>query len=110
MARFADRDMIMRYHWGLAVGHVYAHEKTTDAEPLGQASDSLPHGYEGEEETHSSAELRNNTGDDPDRDPDEDNPEFGFENDEDGWLDDQADDSEDEGCIERDDELADVLE
>ncbi|KAI0057935.1 hypothetical protein BV25DRAFT_1872245 [Artomyces pyxidatus] len=23
--RFADRDMVMRFHWGLAVGHVYSH-------------------------------------------------------------------------------------
>ena len=23
--RFADRDMLMRYHWGLAVGHIYSH-------------------------------------------------------------------------------------
>lgn len=23
--RFVDRDMLMRFHWGLAVGHVYAH-------------------------------------------------------------------------------------
>jgi len=25
MDRFADRDMLMRYHWGLAAGHVYTH-------------------------------------------------------------------------------------
>ncbi|KAF8834540.1 hypothetical protein BDN67DRAFT_914775 [Paxillus ammoniavirescens] len=23
--RFVDRDMVMRYHWGLGVGHIYAH-------------------------------------------------------------------------------------
>jgi hypothetical protein len=23
--RFVDRDMVMRYHWGLGVGHLYAH-------------------------------------------------------------------------------------
>jgi hypothetical protein len=23
--RFADRDMLMRYHWGLGIGHVYSH-------------------------------------------------------------------------------------
>lgn len=26
MARFVDRDMIMRYHFGLSAGHVYSHE------------------------------------------------------------------------------------
>lgn len=30
---FADRDMLMRYHWGLAVGHVYSHR---DSQPAGQ--------------------------------------------------------------------------
>jgi hypothetical protein len=24
--RFADRDMLMRYHWGLGIGHMYSHE------------------------------------------------------------------------------------
>lgn len=23
--RFVDRDMLMRYHWGLGVGHVHSH-------------------------------------------------------------------------------------
>jgi hypothetical protein len=32
IARFVDRDMVMRYHWGLAVGHTYAHEaENTDS-------------------------------------------------------------------------------
>jgi hypothetical protein len=26
--RFADRDMLMRYHWGIAVGHAYTHDST----------------------------------------------------------------------------------
>lgn len=25
LPRFVDRDMLMRYHWGLSVGHVYSH-------------------------------------------------------------------------------------
>jgi len=25
--RFVDRDMLMRYHWGTAVGHVYTHQQ-----------------------------------------------------------------------------------
>jgi hypothetical protein len=28
---FVDRDMLMRYHWGLAVGHVYTHQRKSDA-------------------------------------------------------------------------------
>lgn len=31
MPSFSDRDLMMRYHWGMAVGHSHAHE--------------LPHGY-----------------------------------------------------------------
>jgi hypothetical protein len=27
ISRFIDRDMVMRFHWGLAVGHLYAHDK-----------------------------------------------------------------------------------
>ena len=26
--RFADRDLLMRFHWGLAVGHTYTHDST----------------------------------------------------------------------------------
>lgn len=25
--RFADRDIVMRYHWGLGIGHTYSHGK-----------------------------------------------------------------------------------
>ena len=27
ISRFVDRDMVMRYHWGLAVGHLYTHNR-----------------------------------------------------------------------------------
>ena len=35
---FVDRDMVMRYHWGLGIGHVYAHVKRSseDNESDGQ--------------------------------------------------------------------------
>jgi hypothetical protein len=29
VVRFVDRDMMMRFFWGLGVGHVYAHAKCT---------------------------------------------------------------------------------
>ncbi|KAJ3514875.1 hypothetical protein NMY22_g14600 [Coprinellus aureogranulatus] len=29
--RFVDRDMLMRYHWGLGIGHRYSHEDAPDA-------------------------------------------------------------------------------
>jgi hypothetical protein len=36
--RFVDRDMVMRYHWGLAVGHVYTHGQTTSKDIAATAS------------------------------------------------------------------------
>jgi hypothetical protein len=33
--RFLDRDMLMRFHWGLAVGHIYTHNGTSHkAQPI----------------------------------------------------------------------------
>jgi hypothetical protein len=39
--RFADRDMLMRYHWSLGVGHAYAYHTTKSVEetPPDSASD-----------------------------------------------------------------------
>src|ERR1700722_2291156 len=31
--RFVDRDMMMRYHWGLAVGHTYGHRLSESNPP-----------------------------------------------------------------------------
>ncbi|RXW23302.1 hypothetical protein EST38_g2534 [Candolleomyces aberdarensis] len=50
--RFVDRDMIMRYHWGLGVGHLYSHE---DAPNVGNmvndvAPDADEHGLDAEGE------------------------------------------------------------
>lgn len=33
MARFVDRDMIMRFYWGLGVGHIYSHKDTITVSP-----------------------------------------------------------------------------
>ena len=30
ISRFVDRDMVMQYHWGLGVGHVYAHNRRVE--------------------------------------------------------------------------------
>jgi hypothetical protein len=32
VCRFVDRDMVMRYHWGLGVGHVYGHHPRSSTE------------------------------------------------------------------------------
>ena len=33
LSSFVDRDMLMRYHWGLGIGHTYAHN-TSSTESL----------------------------------------------------------------------------
>ena len=33
--RFVDRDMLLCYHWGQGVGHVYSHINRTTIDPLG---------------------------------------------------------------------------
>ena len=33
MSSFVDRDMLMRYHWGLGVGHMYAHSTASTGPP-----------------------------------------------------------------------------
>lgn len=62
--RFSDRDLVMRYHWGLAVGHVYTHQQKSSHRGVlwrnaadhfqggdgdSQAPDALLAGDEGEE-------------------------------------------------------------
>jgi hypothetical protein len=40
--RFADRDMLMRFHWGLAVGHTYTHDSTLAEAVTEEHSDEVP--------------------------------------------------------------------
>ena len=46
--RFVDRDMLMRYHWGLGVGHTYSHVRDRSElngesiTPQDDASDHMP--------------------------------------------------------------------
>ena len=37
--RFADRDMIMRYHWGIGIGHTYSHGICLSTHP---STESIP--------------------------------------------------------------------
>ena len=43
---FADRDMLMRFHWGMAAGHTYAHPKAPSNDPASggplSTSDTAP--------------------------------------------------------------------
>lgn len=33
-SRFVDRDMMMRYHWSLGIGHTYSHTNNPDSQSL----------------------------------------------------------------------------
>jgi len=50
--RFADRDMIMRYHWGIGIGHMYAHghisAAQTPPEPITNSAQVAPNQDNGE--------------------------------------------------------------
>jgi hypothetical protein len=39
--RFADHDMLMRFHWGLAVGHTYTHDSTLTKAVMEEHSDEV---------------------------------------------------------------------
>ncbi|TEB18199.1 hypothetical protein FA13DRAFT_1649583, partial [Coprinellus micaceus] len=93
--RFVDRDMFMRYEWGLGVGHTYAHTNSLDAmkkilaplpssaknarlgeNPIQTAGVSRPAGGELEDTSGSHAQveegwLEGNAGDDGDDDDDD---------------------------------------
>jgi hypothetical protein len=50
VCRFVDRDMVMRYHWGLGVGHIYSHHSgsPTEAGTGPHASNSTDRGNWGQ--------------------------------------------------------------
>ena len=51
LSSFADRDMLMQYHWGLAVGHIYSHR---GSQPAGQ--------HEPDSNTTTRADVSNSVG------------------------------------------------
>jgi hypothetical protein len=92
--RFVDRDMLMRYHWGLGVGHIYSHGQRADA----------PSEFT-DRQTISTAGDEDSVNEEPPNDDnasDAENPELGFDNREDDWID-IEEGSEDE--LEEEDEI-----
>lgn len=60
-SRFVDRDMLMHFHFGLGVGHVYSHKRTLQTESphrgvVGQDDSEVNENYEEDEEEDSSSE------------------------------------------------------
>jgi len=89
--------MLMRYHWGLAVGHVYSHGQGVDAPSTLAAAQDFDD--TAENETVLEPCLR----DDQDDVSDTEDPELGFDNREDDWVDAEGD-SEEEGVGAEEDE------
>lgn len=74
---FPDRDMLLRFHWGLGVGHTYSHASMSPQTQKALAEDDL--------ETTAAPDAQASTvrGED---DPDSDDPELGTGNrEDDSW-------------------------
>lgn len=100
--------MVMRYHWGLAIGHTYSHAAAADSTMVQVSAADPPE----DELALDSANMLVNiplhqNGEDP-----YNNPELGFENREDDWIDEEAD--QDEGNVDDydgdDDEFVDFVD
>jgi hypothetical protein len=96
--------MVMRYHWGLAVGHTYSHIAAADSAVVHvPAADTL----EDELASDSANMLVEIPLHQNGENPDYDNPELGFENREDDYIDCEESDL-DEGSMNSDDEFLDL--
>jgi len=108
MNSFVDRDMFMRYYWGLAAGHTYTHSTENDHPQIQSSSTSISVDENDDPEPETStgdSDLLNHL---PERDVDvqhDNNPEFGFDNRQDDLIDDEAEIDGYEGGIDNDDEF-----
>jgi len=96
--------MVMRYYWGLAVGHAYTHATDDTNLPSTQASSASENNMDRADDQ----ELDKNSGDtaqpsERDNDAPDNDPEFGFENRQDDFIDDAE--VPDNGGIEDDEEF-----
>jgi hypothetical protein len=86
--RFVDRDMIMRYHWGLAVGHVYTHGQTSRKTPRYSSSTVYNQDLEVTGSTPGSSSAATATSQDFNGESDIDGPDSGLgDEDDDDWED-----------------------
>lgn len=104
---FVDRDMLMRYHWGLAVGHVYTHGSQTT--PNAPRSQSQPQDEEianigagGASELEPEIQIEEDIVDNVSEGGDEEDAQFGLESRE---AEDLLDTSEEETDTEDDERL-----
>jgi hypothetical protein len=87
--RFVDRDMLMRYHWGLGVGHVYSHGQRAFATSTTTSTEDV--NRDSATEMHSTDEaIPEVHEEDHDGSSDAENPELGFDDLEDDWIDEDS--------------------
>lgn len=99
---FVDRDMVMRFYWGLGVGHIYSHQSQAH-------DDQVSDGFSTEElanigdETEVQIENKDNSDDENGGDDDDAEgedvmePGLGMEDREnEGWMNEDSDQDEDE--------------
>jgi hypothetical protein len=91
--------MLMRYHWGLGIGHLYSHGKTTGNSTASTATSSSAQASNAEPTETEQVSVRQ----DHQSDSDVEDPELGFENREDDYLGEEDVVSEDELGVESDD-------
>jgi hypothetical protein len=108
--RFSDRDLVMRYHWGLAVGHLHVHQPISMSGPIPGDPES-PRNTQDDDDQFPDFEVdklsdENAHAQDGDSiDYDSDNPDLGLEErDLEGWEDVETDSgSEGDGCYDSED-------
>jgi hypothetical protein len=102
ITRFTDRDMLMRFHWGLGIGHVYLHASKTS--PIHES----PIGEDSETDANLDAAGSACHGEE---NPESDIPELGTGNREDDDWDNatQPDADSDKSSNPSDEEIADVM-
>jgi hypothetical protein len=107
--RFSAPDLMMRYHWGLGVGHYHAHQPTSSlhhditSQPItdepGDAQDNQSSNLEPEGTLYSNVDALA-SGDDGDLEYISDDPELGLEDrhlPDEGWQDTDTDGASDGG-------------
>jgi hypothetical protein len=107
VGRFSDRDLLMRYHWGLGVGHLHAHHSTSTSACISDNRDADNQADESADPepcelgpSHENAHLNLEA---HDTDSDLDKPELGLDDrDPEGWEDVETDGSEGYGNGEHD--------
>ena len=106
--RFADRDMMMRYHWGIGIGHMYGHGHISTAQVAPESILNPAPAAPGQDRGENLNEMGGYGGYDSSHgDADSDDSEFGMDDREDPNLDASSESGSDEGRVPYDDQSQD---